>query len=57
MEKTYKPGTRVKHQSDNEELVYGEIVEVGEDMIFIQWEDLNHPSSYKFSELEGVEIA
>ena len=57
MDKTYKPGTRVKHLSDNEELVYGEVVEVGEDMIFIQWEDLTHPSSYKFSELEGVEIA
>ncbi len=57
MENTYKLGTRLKHQSDNDELVYGEVVEVGEDMLFIQWEDLTHPSSYKLTELEGIDLA
>ncbi len=57
MENTYKLGTRLKHQSDNDELVYGEVVEVGEDFLFIQWEDLTHPSSYKFTELEGIDPA
>lgn len=55
MDNRFKPGMRLKHQSDNDELVYGEVVEVGEDIIFIQWEDLTHPSSYKFSEMEGIE--
>lgn len=53
----FKPGMRLKHLSDNKELVYGVVVEVGEDMIFIQWEDLTHPTSYKFSEIEGIEPA
>ena len=56
MENNYKQGMRVKHQSDNNELVYGEIVEVGEDLIFIQWEDLTHPSSYQLNEMDGVEV-
>ncbi len=57
MENTYKVGAKLKHLSDNQELVYGEVVEVGEDMLFVQWEDLTHPSSYKFTELEGIDPA
>jgi len=57
MENTFKLGARVKHQSDNDELVYGEVVEVGEDLLFVQWEDLTHPSSYKLNELEGIQPA
>jgi hypothetical protein len=57
MENTFKLGARVKHQSDNDELVYGEVVEVGEDLLFVQWEDLTHPSSYKLDDLEGIEPA
>ena len=57
MENTFKLGARVKHQSDNDELVYGEVVEVGEDLLFVQWENLTHPSSYKLNELEGIQPA
>ena len=57
MENNYKQGMRVKHHSDNDEIVYGQVVEVGEELLFIQWEDLTHPSSYQLNELEDIEIA
>lgn len=45
-----------KRLADEEQPVAGKVIEVGEDMIFIQWEDMNHPTSYKYTEMEGVEI-
>jgi hypothetical protein len=57
MDTNYRPGMRVKHQSDNNELVYGEVVEVGDDLLFVQWEDLGHPSSYKLEELDTIQPA
>lgn len=52
-EKKFKVGDDVKTKDDTK-YVYGKVLEVGEETIYIKWEDLQDPSEHDMSEFDLV---
>ena len=54
-EKKFKVGEEVKtYDAEDKKTIYGKVLEVGEETIYIKWDDLKNPIEHDLTEFDDI---
>lgn len=57
MEKNFKPGQKIKMRSSaQDEYTYGHVISQDDEYTIVQFEDLEHPTSFTRADVEQLEL-